>query len=144
MIVIASGDANSVLMYAILIALVLLMGLFDWLVFGNRHFHRDFRYQTDWIDYREAGLLHRISLAFSRDSSERAYVQSRLYEEGAELYSWLQEGAHLYVCGDIEMERAVRLSLQGIVQVHGGLAEEAAADYVEALRGQGRYQKDVY
>jgi sulfite reductase (NADPH) flavoprotein alpha-component len=116
----------------------------NWLVFGNRHFHRDFLYQKEWIDYRKAGLLQRISLAFSRDGDERTYVQSRLHEEGAELYRWLREGAHLYVCGGIEMEQAVRQSLQEIIQVQGGLDEEGAIAYVEALRDQGRYQKDVY
>jgi len=71
-------------------------------------------------------------------------VQARLYEEGAELYHWLQEGAHLYVCGGLEMEEGVRQSLQGIAQVQGGLGEEAAAEYIESLREQGRYQRDVY
>ncbi len=116
----------------------------NWLVFGNRHFHRDFLYQSDWLNYRKQGLLNRISLAFSRDEGDRTYVQARLYEEGAELYRWLQEGAHLYVCGGIAMERAVRQSLQGIAQAQGGLDEEAADEYIESLREQGRYQRDVY
>ncbi|MEJ2590389.1 MAG: flavodoxin domain-containing protein [Candidatus Thiodiazotropha sp.] len=116
----------------------------NWLVFGNRHFHRDFLYQTDWLKYRRDGLLERISLAFSRDAGERTYVQARICEEGSELYRWLQEGAHLYVCGGLEMEKAVRQSLQGIAQVEGGLDEDAAAEYIESLREQGRYQRDVY
>jgi sulfite reductase (NADPH) flavoprotein alpha-component len=116
----------------------------NWLVFGNRHFHRDFLYQTDWLNYRKRGLLNRISLAFSRDEGDGGYVQSRLREEGAELYRWLQEGAHLYVCGGIAMEQAVRQSLQGIVRAQGGLDEAAAAEYIESLREQGRYQRDVY
>jgi sulfite reductase (NADPH) flavoprotein alpha-component len=116
----------------------------NWLVFGNRHFHRDFLYQTDWLNYRREGLLDRISLAFSRDADERTYVQARLYEEGAELYRWLQEGAHIYVCGGLEMEKAVRQSLQGIAQHQGGFDEDAAAEYIEFLREQGRYQRDVY
>jgi sulfite reductase (NADPH) flavoprotein alpha-component len=116
----------------------------NWLVFGNRHFHRDFLYQTDWLNYRKSGLLDRISLAFSRDNRERTYVQARLYEEGAELYHWLQEGAHLYVCGGVEMERGVNQSLLAIAQTHGGHDEASAADYIESLRTQGRYQRDVY
>jgi sulfite reductase (NADPH) flavoprotein alpha-component len=116
----------------------------NWLVFGNRHFHRDFLYQSDWLNYRKQGLLNRISLAFSRDEGDRTYVQARLYEEGAELYRWLQDGAHLYVCGGIAMERAVRQSLQGIAQALGGLDEEEADEYIESLREQGRYQRDVY
>ncbi|MCG8015544.1 MAG: flavodoxin domain-containing protein [Candidatus Thiodiazotropha sp. 'RUGA'] len=116
----------------------------NWLVFGNRHFHRDFLYQTDWLNYRKSGLLERISLAFSRDNQERTYVQARLYEEGAELYHWLQEGAHLYVCGGVEMERGVYQSLLAIAQTHGGKDEASAAEYIESLRIQGRYQRDIY
>ncbi len=116
----------------------------NWLVFGNRHFHRDFLYQNDWLDYRRRGLLTRISLAFSRDEGDRAYVQARLYEEGAELYRWLQEGAHLYVCGGIAMEQAVRQSLLAVAQVQGGLDEAGAETFIETLREQGRYQRDVY
>ncbi|MES9971350.1 MAG: assimilatory sulfite reductase (NADPH) flavoprotein subunit [Candidatus Thiodiazotropha sp.] len=115
-----------------------------WLVFGNRHFHRDFLYQTDWLGYRKAGLLDRISLAFSRDEGERSYVQGRLYEERAELFRWLQEGAHLYVCGGVEMAQGVHQTLLAITQDQGGLQEEAAMEYIESLREQGRYQRDVY
>jgi sulfite reductase (NADPH) flavoprotein alpha-component len=116
----------------------------SWLVFGNRHFHRDFLYQTDWLTYRKAGLLDRISLAFSRDEGERTYVQAKLYEERAELFRWLQEGAHLYICGGVEMAQGVHQSLLAIAQEQGGLHEEAAVEYIESLREQGRYQRDVY
>ncbi|MES9829914.1 MAG: flavodoxin domain-containing protein [Candidatus Thiodiazotropha sp.] len=116
----------------------------SWLVFGNRHFRRDFLYQTDWLAYRKAGLLNRITTAFSRDEGARTYVQARLYEERAELYRWLQEGAHLYVCGGVEMAQGVHQSLLAILQDQGGLAEEAAVEYTETLREQGRYQRDVY
>ncbi|MEW8026387.1 MAG: assimilatory sulfite reductase (NADPH) flavoprotein subunit [Candidatus Thiodiazotropha sp.] len=116
----------------------------SWLVFGNRHFHRDFLYQSEWLNYRRAGLLNRISLAFSRDEGARTYVQARLYEDRAELYRWLQEGAQLYVCGGVEMERGVCQSLLAIAQDQGGLHEEAAVEYIESLRRQGRYQRDVY
>jgi sulfite reductase (NADPH) flavoprotein alpha-component len=116
----------------------------NWLVFGNRHFHRDFLYQTDWLNYRHRGLLNRISLAFSRDGGERIYVHSRLYEERAELYRWLQEGAHLYVCGGVEMAEGVHQSLLAIAQDQGGLQHQAAVEFIESLREQGRYQRDVY
>lgn len=116
----------------------------QWLVFGNRHFHRDFLYQSDWLAHRKAGRLDRISLAFSRDSDERPYVQQRLREEGAELYRWLNDGAHLYVCGGLAMEKAVHASLAEIAKVQGGLKDDAAAAFVDELRGQGRYLKDVY
>jgi sulfite reductase (NADPH) flavoprotein alpha-component len=116
----------------------------SWLLFGNRHFHRDFLYQTDWLNYRKTGLLERISLAFSRDEGEHAYVQTRLYEERAEVYRWLQEGAQLYVCGGVEMAHGVHQSLLAIAQDQGGLQEESAVEYIESLREQGRYQRDVY
>lgn len=116
----------------------------NWLVFGNRHFHRDFLYQTDWLAHRKAGLLDRISVAFSRDTQDRPYVQDRLREEGAALYRWLDEGAHLYVCGGIEMEKAVRATLQAVAATHGGLGKEQSFEFVEDLRAQGRYRKDVY
>jgi sulfite reductase (NADPH) flavoprotein alpha-component len=116
----------------------------NWLVFGNRHFHRDFLYQKEWIDFRKAGLLTRASLAFSRDSAQRPYVQDRLVEEGSEIYRWLNDGARLYVCGGLAMEKGVLRSLQTVVQTHGGLDADAAARWVEELRAQGRYLKDVY
>jgi len=116
----------------------------NWLVFGNRHFHRDFLYQTEWIAHRDAGLLHEVSLAFSRDSDDRPYVQDRLRETGAEVYRWLQEGAHFYVCGGLAMAREVQDALQAIVETHGGLDAAAAAEYIEELQAQGRYQKDAY
>lgn len=116
----------------------------NWLVFGNRHFRRDFLYQTDWIAHRDAGRLDRISLAFSRDAAERVYVQDRLREEGKELYRWLEQGARIYVCGAVAMERSVREALRGILASHGGLSDERALAYIEDLQVQGRYLKDVY
>lgn len=116
----------------------------NWLVFGNRHFHRDFLYQTEWLKFREAGLLERVSLAFSRDDARRVYVQDRLRELGAEIHRWLADGAQLYVCGGLEMDKAVRGTLQDIVAAHGGFDADRAADFIEDLREQGRYQRDVY
>ncbi|MCU7946765.1 MAG: flavodoxin domain-containing protein [Candidatus Thiodiazotropha sp. (ex Cardiolucina cf. quadrata)] len=116
----------------------------NWLVFGNRHFHRDFLYQTDWLKYRKQGVLNKVSVAFSRDSAQRHYVQDQLLAEGAELYRWLQDGAHLYVCGGIAMEKAVCHTLQTIAHTQGGLAPTATHDFIEELRSQGRYQRDVY
>ncbi len=115
-----------------------------WLVFGNRHFHRDFLYQTDWIGQRDAGRLDRVSLAFSRDTDDRPYVQNRLQQEGAELYRWLRDGAHLYVCGSLAMEKAVRGAVQEIAREYGGLSEQGASDYIDGLQSQGRYSKDAY
>jgi sulfite reductase (NADPH) flavoprotein alpha-component len=116
----------------------------NWLLFGNRHFHRDFLYQSDWIKYRDSGLLDRISVAFSRDQAERIYVQDRLLEEGAEIYAWLQEGAQIYVCGGIEMERAVSNALTQIWSTHANTSNETAQEAIDSIRAQGRYLKDVY
>lgn len=77
----------------------------NWLIFGNRHFHRDFLYQQEWLAQRDAGLLQRVTPAFSRDGAGDAYVQDRLLEHGERLYRWLQQGAHIYVCGGIAMEK---------------------------------------
>ncbi len=115
-----------------------------WLVFGNRNFHRDFLYQTDWLKYRKAGLLERVSLAFSRDTNAPAYVQDRLSEEGAELFRWLQEGARIYVCGCVAMEKGVSEALHGIIAKHGGMSTESATQYVEDLHAGKRYLRDVY
>lgn len=115
-----------------------------WLVFGNRHFQRDFLYQTDWLRLRKAGLLHRFSPAFSRDGAERVYVQDRLRAEGAELWRWLGDGARIYVCGAIAMESAVRATLAGIARDHGGLSEDAALESIDTLRRDGRYLRDTY
>ena len=72
------------------------------------------------------------------------YVQTRLTEEGGEIFRWLQDGAHLYVCGGLAMEKAVRRSLANVVQTHGGLGAAEADEFIEDLQSQGRYQKDAY
>ncbi len=116
----------------------------NWLVFGNRHFRRDFLYQADWLRFRKSGLLHRFSPAFSRDTPERVYVQDRLRTEGAELWRWLAQGARIYVCGATAMESAVRETLAGIARDHGGLSKDAACEFVETLRQDARYLRDTY
>ena len=116
----------------------------NWLIFGSRQFHHDFLYQTDWQDFRKRGLLTRTSLAFSRDQPDKVYVQDRLKEDGAELYRWLTDGAHLYVCGGTGMARAVHKALLDIVGREAGLFEEQAMEYLDELRQEGRYQRDVY
>ncbi|MBK1720415.1 diflavin oxidoreductase [Thiocystis violacea] len=115
-----------------------------WLVFGNRHFHRDFLYQLDWQAQRKAGRLHRVSLAFSRDDAEKRYVQHRLREEGRELLRWLEDGAHLYVCGATAMGQAVHRALLEILAGEAGLDPDAAEDYLDNLRRAARYHRDLY
>ena len=117
----------------------------NWLVFGNPHFRSDFLYQVEWQKALKAGHLHRLDLAFSRDGASKTYVQHRLAEQGAELWRWLQAGAHLYVCGDAtRMAKDVHATLLAIAQQHGGLDAEAAADYFTGLERTARYARDVY
>ena len=117
----------------------------NWLFFGNPNFTQDFLYQTEWQAYKKSGLLSKISLAFSRDQEQKIYVQHRLLENGAEVYQWLEEGAHFYVCGDANhMAKDVENALLEIIQQHGGKSADEAKQYVTALRKAKRYQKDVY
>jgi len=117
----------------------------NWLFFGNPHFTRDFLYQVELQDYLKRGVLTHLDVAFSRDQAQKVYVQDKLTAKGAEVWSWLQQGAHLYICGDgNRMAKDVHQALLQIVQTHGGLSAEAADEYFEELRATKRYQKDVY
>ncbi len=116
----------------------------NWLVFGNRHFHRDFLYQLDWQAQRKAGRLDRVSLAFSRDGAQKLYVQQRLREEGREILRWLDAGAHLYVCGATAMGQAVDRALVDIFTTEAGLDPDAAQASVDTLRREARYHRDLY
>jgi sulfite reductase (NADPH) flavoprotein alpha-component len=116
----------------------------NWLFFGAPHFNHGFFYQSEWQDALRSGELHRLDLAFSRDQARKIYVQDRLRERGREVYDWLQNGAHLYVCGAIGMGKDVHAALQAIVAEHGGLDEEAAREYLTTLQTEGRYGRDVY
>ena len=117
----------------------------NWLFFGNPHFTRDFLYQVELQDYLKRGVLSRLDVAFSRDQAQKVYVQDKLQAKGAEVWSWLQQGAHLYICGDgNRMAKDVHQALLNIAAEHGGLSADAAADYFEQLRESKRYQKDVY
>lgn len=117
----------------------------NWLFFGAQHFLSDFYYQTDWLRWRDSGLLSRIDVAFSRDQAEKIYVQQRLREQGRELWAWLQDGANIYVCGDADaMAHDVHEALIDIISEHGGLDAAAAADHLKQLQKDKRYQRDVY
>ena len=117
----------------------------NWLFFGDQHFSYDYLYQLEWLDYLEDGTLADLSLAFSRDQREKIYVQHRLLERGAEIYQWLESGAHLYVCGDASrMAKDVQQALIGIIAEHGGKSPADAKAYLEVLRKSKRYQRDVY
>jgi len=117
----------------------------NWLFFGNPHFTSDFLYQTEWQQSLKDGHLHRIDLAFSRDQADKIYVQHRLLERGADVYDWIQGGAHVYVCGDAErMARDVHAALLEIARDQGGLSEDGARQWLDDLAAQGRYARDVY
>ncbi|HEY2347320.1 MAG TPA: assimilatory sulfite reductase (NADPH) flavoprotein subunit [Xanthomonadaceae bacterium] len=121
----------------------------NWLVFGNQRSRSDFLYQLEWQRALKQGQLHRLDLAFSRDGNAatlqpRTYVQDRLREQGRELHAWLENGAHLYVCGAIAMGKGVHAALVDALVAHAGRDAETAEDYLRALQQQGRYARDVY
>lgn len=117
----------------------------NWLLFGNPHFTEDFLYQVEWQRYVKDGLLTRIDLAWSRDQADKIYVQDKLREQGAELWSWIQQGAHIYVCGDANrMAKDVEQVLLDVVALHGAMDAEQADEYLSELRLARRYQRDVY
>ncbi|OZI13991.1 assimilatory sulfite reductase (NADPH) flavoprotein subunit [Sodalis-like symbiont of Philaenus spumarius] len=117
----------------------------NWLFFGNPHFTDDFLYQVEWQRYVKEKLLTKISLAWSRDQAEKIYVQDRVREQGAEVWRWIQQGAHIYVCGDANhMARDVDQALVAVVAKHGGMDLEQADEFLSELRIERRYQRDVY
>lgn len=117
----------------------------NWLFFGNPHFTQDFLYQVELQKYLKDGVLDQISLAFSRDQEEKVYVQHRILEQGEEVFNWLEQGAHLYVCGDAnQMAKDVDAALLEVVKQHGGKSDDEAKQYIKDLRRAKRFQKDVY
>lgn len=117
----------------------------SWLFFGDRTFNEDFLYQVEWQKYLQKGVLGRIDLAFSRDQAEKVYVQHKLQEKAAEVYEWLQNGAHLYICGDRKkMFADVQNTLLEIVRTQGGITADKAEEYLHQLKREKRYQTDVY
>ena len=117
----------------------------NWLIFGNQHFTQDFLYQTEWQGWAKDGLLNKYDFAWSRDQEEKIYVQHKIREEAAELWQWLQQGAHIYVCGDASrMAKDVEQALLDTIAEQGGLSADDADEYLDNLRQEGRYQRDVY
>jgi sulfite reductase (NADPH) flavoprotein alpha-component len=117
----------------------------SWLFFGDQRYTYDFLYQVEWQEHLKTGALSKLDVAFSRDQPEKVYVQNRMQERSKELYSWLQEGAHLYVCGDASrMAHDVHEALISLVVSEGGKSREAAEAYVDELKKSKRYQRDVY
>lgn len=117
----------------------------NWLFFGNPHFVEDFLYQVEWQRYVKEGLLTNISLAWSRDQAQKVYVQDKLREQGEEVWHWIEEGAHIYVCGDANhMARDVEQALLEIISQYGNMDSESADEFLSELRVERRYQRDVY
>lgn len=117
----------------------------NWLFFGNPHFTQDFLYQVELQGYLKSGLLTHLDVAFSRDQAQKVYVQDRIREKGAEVYDWLEDGAHLYICGDANrMAKDVHAAFVDVLKIHGKKDEAGAQDYLSALKDAKRYQKDVY
>lgn len=117
----------------------------NWLFFGDRNQQTDFLYRDELVAMRQSGLLTRLDLAFSRDQADRIYVQQRMHEQAGALYRWLQDGAYFYVCGDAaHMAADVDRALHEIIAGQGGMTDEQAADYVQKLKDDKRYVRDVY
>lgn len=119
----------------------------NWLIFGEQHRATDFLYGDEFLGYEKKGKLHRLDVAFSRDQAHKIYVQHRMMENAKELWAWLQKGAYFYVCGDAKrMAKDVHQALIAIAQTEGGLASDAAANYVNVtlMRNERRYLRDVY
>ncbi len=117
----------------------------NWLFFGDQHRATDFLYQEEFEAMLKEGILSKLDLAFSRDQAEKVYVQHQMLEKAAGFYAWLQEGAHVYVCGDASrMAKDVNDALYQIIKNVGGLSDENTADYVQKLKSEKRYQRDVY
>lgn len=117
----------------------------NWLFFGDQKESTDFLYRSQIQGWHKSGFLTRLDLAFSRDQSEKIYVQTRMLENAAELWRWLEEGAHFYVCGDASrMAKDVDAALHTIIQQQGGKSADEAAAYVADLKKTKRYARDVY
>jgi sulfite reductase (NADPH) flavoprotein alpha-component len=116
-----------------------------WLFFGDQHRATDFLYEQELAAWHRSGTLSRLDVAFSRDQAAKVYVQDRMLESGPDLWRWLQDGGHFYVCGDAtRMARDVDAALRRIAMTEGRLDEGQAKDWIVALARQGRYLRDVY
>ncbi|MCQ4120676.1 sulfite reductase subunit alpha [Rhodococcus tibetensis] len=117
----------------------------NWLFFGDQHRASDYIYEDEIGAMSDSGLLTRLDLAFSRDQAGKIYVQNRMLENGKELFAWLEDGGHFYVCGDAtRMAKDVDRALHQVIATHGGLSAEDASEYVNKLKKDKRYLRDVY
>jgi sulfite reductase (NADPH) flavoprotein alpha-component len=117
----------------------------NWLFFGDQKRATDFLYEEQLTAWHKSGFLTRLDLAFSRDQAEKVYVQTRMLENAAELWAWLEAGAHFYVCGDASrMAKDVDAALHKVVETAGGKSADDAKAYIENMKNEKRYQRDVY
>lgn len=117
----------------------------NWLFFGDRNAATDFIYRDELEEMSNSGLLNRLDLAFSRDQEEKIYVQDKMREHGAELFAWLEQGGYFFVCGDAyAMAKDVDKALHDVIATHGNKTEQQAIDYVNQLKKNKRYVRDVY
>ena len=117
----------------------------NWLFFGDQKAATDFLYQDELTAFQKSGVLTRLDTAFSRDQSEKIYVQHRMLEAAIELYNWLENGGHFYVCGDASrMAKDVDAALHRVIEIAGKKTPGQAAEHVQALRASRRYARDVY
>jgi len=117
----------------------------NWLFFGDQRRSENFYYRDDLEDMVRDGFLNRLDLAFSRDQADRVYVQHKMLDYGADVWRWLDEGAHFYVCGDAgRMAKDVDAALTAIIRRHGSMSDEDAHAYKRELVASKRYVRDVY
>ena len=117
----------------------------SWLFFGSQREKCDYFYKDDFDQLMADGYLTRIDCAFSRDQTHKVYVQNRMEENSAELWKWLEEGAHFFVCGDAKrMAKDVDAMLHQIATKEGGKSPQEASEYIEQLKKDKRYKRDVY
>jgi sulfite reductase (NADPH) flavoprotein alpha-component len=117
----------------------------NWLFFGHQRSDYDFFYADELAGMKQKDVLNRLSLAWSRDTEEKFYVQDRMRQSGRDVWAWLADGAHLYVCGDAQrMAKDVERALVDIVAQHGVRTTDEAVAFVADLKRKGRYQQDVY
>ena len=117
----------------------------SWLFFGGRNFASDFLYQTEWQQFLSVGALNKLNTAFSHDQVQKLYVQDRIQQNAAELMSWIENGAHVYICGDKEkMGVEVEKVLIDIIEKNKQVSNELAVEFLNKLKQAGRYEKDLY
>jgi sulfite reductase (NADPH) flavoprotein alpha-component len=117
----------------------------NWLFFGDQRSATDFMYRDELELMKRSGTLTRLDTAFSRDQAQKIYVQDRIRENAREVFDWLENGAHFYVCGDASrMAKDVDVALHEIIQSVAGFSPDKAREYVVKLKTEKRYQRDVY